>query len=373
MQFSDLKAQYAALKDEIDAGIAGVLEHGRYIMGPEVGELEEKLCEFTGSKHCVTCANGTDALQLALMALETRCGDAVFVPSFTFMSTAEAAELVGAEPVFVDIDPDTFNIDCADLEKKIVTVLAEGRLTPKAVIPVDLFGQCADYDTLLPIARKYGLYVIEDGAQGFGGSINGKRACTFGDIATTSFFPAKPLGCYGDGGALFTDSDELDALLRSLRIHGKGTQKYDNVRIGLNSRLDTIQAAVLLPKLRALGEYELAARDSLARFYTSQLSDIAKTPVVKDGYFSAWAQYTIMLENEETRDSVQAKLKECGIPSMVYYPKALHQQKAFSHLAPVSLPVSEAAAKRVLSLPMHPYMPDEDAEKVVSAVRAAVK
>ncbi|MBE6754667.1 MAG: DegT/DnrJ/EryC1/StrS family aminotransferase, partial [Ruminococcaceae bacterium] len=249
MEFIDLKAQYAALKDKLDTVIPAVLEHGHFIMGPEVMELEKQLAQYTGARFCAACANGTDALQLVLMAWEIGPGDAVFVPTFTFMSTAEVVSLVGAEPVFIDILEDTFNIDPEGLERAIEKVLAEGRLTPKAIIPVDLFGQCADYDKILPIAEKYGLKVLEDGAQGFGGDIRGKKCGTFGDAATTSFFPAKPLGCYGDGGAMFTDDEELYQMLCSLRIHGKGSMKYDNVRVGLNSRLDTLQAAIVLVKL----------------------------------------------------------------------------------------------------------------------------
>ena len=252
MEFIDLHAQYLQLRDEINSNIQKVLDHGKYIMGPEVFELEEQLAEYVGVKHCITCANGTDALQMVLMAWDIKAGDAVFVPSFTFMSTAEVVSLQGATPVFTDIDIKTFNMSAENLEEQIKKVLEKGKLTPKAIIPVDLFGQPADYEQIGQIAQKYNLLVLEDAAQGFGGNINGKMACSFGDAATTSFFPAKPLGCYGDGGAVFTDSDELANLLKSIRIHGKGTEKYDNVRIGLNSRLDTIQAAILLPKLKAL-------------------------------------------------------------------------------------------------------------------------
>lgn len=373
MQFIDLKAQYEVLKEEIDANLAAVLSHGKYIMGPEVAELEKALCDYTGTKHCITCANGTDALQLALMALNVKEGDAVFVPSFTFMSTAEAVSVVGATPIFVDIDADTFNIDCDHLEEQIKAVAAQGTLCPKAVIPVDLFGQCADYDKLLPIAEKYGLYVIEDGAQGFGGAIGEKRACSFGHISTTSFFPAKPLGCYGDGGAMFTDDDTLADLLRSLRIHGKGREKYDNIRIGLNSRLDTLQAAILLPKLRAFEKGELDSRNALAAKYSKALGDAVKTPFVPENYISSWAQYTIVLDSPEKRDALKEALSAKGIPSMVYYPKPLHQQQAFADVAQgVSLPVSESICERVLSLPMHPYMSDAEADEIISAVKEAL-
>lgn len=273
MEFIDLQKQYRELEKEINYGIKNVLEHGKYIMGPEVQQLEKELCNFTGSKYCLTCANGTDALQMALMALGIGPGDAVFVPSFTFMSTAEVVNLVGATPVFADINIDTFNLDPESFEHAVQKTISKGDLKPKAVIPVDLFGQCADYEKIIPIAKKHGLFVIEDAAQGFGGSINGKMACSFGDISTTSFFPAKPLGCYGDGGAVLTNDDDMFQLMSSIRVHGKGTMKYDNVRVGLNSRLDTIQAAILLPKLHAFISSELELRNKWAAQYTILLKD----------------------------------------------------------------------------------------------------
>ncbi len=373
MEFVDLKAQYSALKNEIDAGVLNVMSHGRYIMGPEIAQLEEELCRFTGASHCVTCSNGTDALQMALMVWGVGPGDAVFVPSFTFMSTAEVVSLVGATPVFVDIEADTFNMDPLCLESAIEKTCAEGNLTPKAIIAVDLFGQCADFDRIFPIACKHGLYVLEDGAQGFGGTLGGRRACSFGDISTTSFFPAKPLGCYGDGGAVFTDNAEWCELLRSVRIHGKGTMKYDNVRVGLNARLDTMQAAVLLPKLRAFEEYELSARQRWAELYTSLLEEHLKVPGLRDGYTSSWAQYTVMLDPDIDREAVQAKLREKGIPTMVYYWRGLHQQPAYTHLGygEGSLPVTEEVCRRVLSLPMHPYLKEDDVRTVCSALLSA--
>lgn len=373
MEFVDLKAQYSALKKEIDAGVMGVMAHGRYIMGPEVAQLEEALCRSTGSKYCVTCANGTDALQMALMVWGIGPGDAVFVPSFTFMSTAEVVSLVGATPVFVDIEADTFNIDPNCLEAAIERVISEGKLSAKAIIPVDLFGQCADYDRIIPIARKHGLYVLEDGAQGFGGTINGRKACTFGDISTTSFFPAKPLGCYGDGGAVFTDNEEWYELLKSIRIHGKGTMKYDNVRVGLNARLDTMQAAILLPKLRAFDEYELAARQKWADMYSSLLGGELTVPTLPEGFTSSWAQYTIMLDPSHDREAIQAELKAQGIPTMVYYWRGLHQQPSYAHLGyeAGSLPVCEEACRRVLSLPMHPYLDEESVKTVAAALLKA--
>ena len=330
MEFRDLKTQYKNLKAEIDERVLSVMERAQFISGPEVKELEQKLAEYVGVKHCITCANGTDALELVLLAWGIGKGDAVFVPTFSFMSTAEVVASVGAFPLFVDIDPDTFNIDPKKLEQAIIQAQNEGKYNLRAIIPVDLFGMPADYEAIAAIAKRYGLKVLEDGAQGFGGAINGKRACSFGDAATTSFFPAKPLGCYGDGGAMFTDDDELALLLRSLTVHGKGTEKYDNVRIGRNSRLDTLQAAVLITKLKAFDEYELGAVNRVAAEYTKRLKGIVKTPAVPEGYLSSWAQYTILLENEEQRNGLQAKLKEKGIPSMIYYPRPLHLQTAFA-------------------------------------------
>lgn len=371
MQFRDLHAQYLALREKIDAGVREVLESGQFIMGKQVAELEEKLAAFAGVKHCVACANGTDALQLVLMAWGVAENDAVFTSDFTFFASAGTASIVGATPVFVDIDPRTFNMDPDDLEKRILRVIKEGRLTPRAIVPVDLFGQPANYDAIEKIARKYGLKVLEDGAQGFGGSLHGKRACSFGDAATTSFFPAKPLGCYGDGGAIFTDDDELDVVLRSLRAQGRSPEdKYDNRAIGMNSRLDTLQAAVLLPKLEALEEYELDAVNRAARSYTALLGDRVATPLVPENYYSSWAQYTILLPDEETRDGLQAHLKQKGIPSMVYYPRGLHSQTAYRgmNIPDTEYPNTSEAARRVLSLPMHPYLKEEEIQSVADAV-----
>lgn len=371
MEFIDLKSQYRALEKEINDGIQSVLNHGKYIMGKEVSELEKQLSEYVGRKYCVTCANGTDAMAMALMAWDIKKDDAVFIPSFTFMATAEVVSLRGATPVFVDIDIDTFNIDANGLEEAIKSVISKGELTPKAIIPVDLFGLPADYEKILPLAKKYNLLVLEDGAQGFGGAINGQKACSFGEVSTTSFFPSKPLGCYGDGGAIFTDDEKLYAILSSIRTHGKGKDKYDNVRIGLNSRLDTIQAAILLPKLKALKEYELEARQKWGALYDSLLKDFVKTPAIPYGYDSSYAQYTILLENETQRDSLQNKLKENGIPSMIYYPKPLHLQSAYLNLgySEGGLPQSEKASKCVLSLPMHPYLDENEISKVASIIK----
>lgn len=367
MQFRDLKAQYQALKPEIDKGINEVIESSAFILGKPVAELEKTLAEYVGRKHCVACGNGTDALQLALMVWGVGPGDAVLTSDFTYFASAGTASILGATPILVDINLSTFNMDPKDLEKQIRRVLDEGKLTPRVIVPVDLFGQPADYDEILPIAEKYGLKVLEDGAQGFGGNIRGKLACSFGDISTTSFFPAKPLGCYGDGGAVFTDDDEEDARLRSLRAQGKSTvDKYDNREIGMNSRLDTLQAAILLPKFRAFVEHEIDDVNRVAEWYTAQLKDHYVTPTVLPGFTSSWAQYTILLNNKEERDAMQAKLREKGIPSMVYYPRGLHQQEAYKwmKLDDSMYPNTVEATQRVLSLPMHPYLKEEDVEMI---------
>lgn len=371
MQFRDLGAQYQALKQEIDQGIQKVIESNHFILGGEVTELENKLADYVGRKHCVACANGTDALQLALMIWGIGPGDAVFTSDFTYFASAGTTSILGGTPVLVDIDLATFNMSPEALEAAIQRTLEEGKLTPKAIVPVDLFGQPADYTKILPIAEKYGLKVLEDAAQGFGGEINGKRACSFGDMSTTSFFPAKPLGCYGDGGAIFTDDDEVDARLRSLRAQGKSpVDKYDNREIGMNSRLDTLQAAILLPKLKAFADYELAAVNQVAAWYTQRLEGRFVTPVVLEGFYSSWAQYTILLDSEEQRNALQAKLKAVGIPTMVYYPRGLHQQEAYKwmNLTDAYYPNTVEATKRVLSLPMHPYLTEEQVEEITNAI-----
>ncbi len=370
MQFIDLKAQYCTLKDRIDTRIASVLNEGNFIMGPEVMELEKQLSEYTGVKHTISCANGTDALQLALMANGVGPGDVVFTTPFTFFATAETISLVGATPVFVDINPDTFNLDPDRLKEAIITNNAG---TAKAVISVDLFGLPADYPRLETICRDHDLILIEDAAQGFGGAIDGRRAGSFGDVATTSFFPAKPLGCYGDGGAMFTDDDALADLLRSLRFHGKGEEKYDNVRVGLNSRLDTLQAAILIEKLAAFPK-EAEARQKLADYYTGCLKGRFQTPVVPKGYQSIWAQYSLIAKDGEERARFQSSCKSQGIPTMVYYPQPLHLLGAFEHMGYNigDYPVSEDVASRIFSLPMHPYMKDETAEKVVGCLLGTI-
>ena len=374
MEFRDLKQQYKVLRNEMDRALLEAVQDAHFIMGPQVKELETQLAEYVGVKHCLTCANGTDALTLALKAWGIGPGDAVFVPDFTFFSSAEVVSLEGATPVFVDVREDTFNMDAEDLERAIKETIAEGKLKPRVIVAVDLFGQPADYPKIRAIADRYGLLILEDGAQGFGGEIADRKACSFGDISTTSFFPAKPLGCYGDGGAVFTDNDEWAALIASYRVHGKGTDKYDNLRIGLNSRLDTLQAAILQVKLKAFKEYELDAVNAAAARYTPLLQDLVETPVVLEGFLSSWAQYTIRLRDAAERDAVQAALKEEGIPSMIYYPRGMHQQTAFSSLPNLrKCPLTERICGQVLSLPMHPYITEDDIRTVCDAIRRALQ
>lgn len=372
MQFRDLKKQYQVLKPEIDKAMIEVATNCNFINGQQVKDLEKKLAEYVGVKHCVTCANGTDALSMAMMAWNIGEGDAIFVPDFTFFSSGEIVSHAGATPVFVDVDRNTFNIDAQHLEQQIKSILKEGKLTPKVIVAVDLFGLPADFKAIRGIAEKYNLFVLEDGAQGFGGNIEGKMACSFGDISTTSFFPAKPLGCYGDGGAVFTNDDNTAEILDSIRVHGKGEMKYDNVRIGLNSRLDTIQAAILSIKLKAFKEYELQDINAVAKTYTEYLSEIVKTPNVPKGFYSSWAQYTIQLENKSTRDKLQAALKAEGIPSMVYYPKPMHKQEAFKDQVYTdgAFPNTLQLCDTVLSLPMHPYLQDADIKDVVAIIKS---
>lgn len=371
MQFRDLKKQYEVLKTDIDAGIAEVIESSAFISGKKVAELEKKLADYIGVKHCITCANGTDALSLALMAWGIGAGDCAFVPNFTFFASAETVAARGATPIFVDVDKTTFNIDPAKLESAIIDVLREGKWKPRVIVAVDLFGLPADYAEIRKIAQKYELLILEDAAQGFGGQFNGQKACSFGDIGTTSFFPAKPLGCYGDGGAVFTNDDSVAELLRSLRIHGKGTDKYDNVRIGINSRLDTIQAAILLVKFEAFVERELDAVNRVAHRYTQLLNDVVTTPTIPDKFRSSWAQYCILLDTEEQRDSLAEYLHERNIPTMIYYPKTMSEQKAFSDITGLShdLEVSQTLCKIILALPMHPYISDSDIEYIAKQIR----
>lgn len=376
MQFRDLHKQYETLKPQIDKGIQEVINSTAFILGKPVLELEKELAEYVGRKHCIACGNGTDALVLALKAYNIGIGDAVFTADFTYIASASCAELVGATSVFADIDLATFNIDPVSLEKQIQKVIKEGKLKPKAIVPVDLFGQPANFEELERIAKNYNLIIVEDAAQGFGGMIGDKRACSFGDISCTSFFPAKPLGCYGDGGAIFTDDDKIAERLRSLRAGGKSpVDKYDNIEIGTNSRLDTIQAAILLPKFQAFRDYELEAVNKVAIWYTNRLKGYVITPTVLDGYLSSWAQYTILLKNNDERANLQEKLKEKDIPSMIYYPRGMHQQKAFNNLDldEGDYPNAIEATKRVLSLPMHPYMSEEEVEYICSVILKEIK
>lgn len=377
MEFRDLKKQYEVLKPQIDAAIADVVTSSHFISGPQVAALEKKLAAYVGVKHCITCGNGTDALTLALMAWNVDAGDAVFVPDFTFFSSGECPAYEGATPIFVDVDPHTYNMDPDKLQQAIEQVRSEGNLTPKAVVAVDLFGQTADYDRILPLCKQYGLLLLEDGAQGFGGSLHGKRACSFGDIGTTSFFPAKPLGCYGDGGAIFTDNDEWAALIRSLAVHGKsGQDKYNNIRLGMNSRLDTLQAAVLDVKFEAFRTHELEDVNRAAAWYTETLQGSGLVlPEVRPGFVSSWAQYTVQLPQGTDRAAVQAELKEKGIPSMVYYAKPMHHQGAFANTrsAQADCPVTERLCETVLSLPLHPYMTEQQVQKISDAVRDALR
>ncbi|QDW73660.1 DegT/DnrJ/EryC1/StrS family aminotransferase [Lachnospiraceae bacterium KGMB03038] len=370
MKFRDLGAQYNRLKEEIDKSIQKVLSDGNFIGGTQIAELEEQLAEYVGVKHCITCANGTDALTMVLMAWNIQRGDAVFVPDFTFFASGEVVAFEGATPVFYDVCQDTFNANVSSLEKCINNVIKQGELRPRAIIAVDLFGQPANYPELEKVAEKYNLLLLEDGAQGFGGRIGERRACSFGDAATTSFFPAKPLGCYGDGGAIFTNDDKMNEYLRSIKVHGKGNYKYDNVRIGWNSRLDTIQAAVLQVKLKAFREYELEAVNRAAERYTQLLGDIVNTPKVPNDYYSSWAQYTLRLESNQQRESLQQYLKERAVPTMVYYPKPMHCQKAFEENENyIECPITENLCSTVLSLPMHPYLTEEEIAIVAGEIR----
>ena len=375
MQFRDLKTQYNVLKDEMDKAILDVVASSAYVMGPKIKEMETAFADYVGVKHCVACNSGTDALLLALKVWDVKAGDAVFVPSFTFFASAEVIAMQGATPVFVDVDKDTFNIDVADLERKIGQTEKAGRLKPRVVIAVDLFGLPADFKAVREVAEKHGLYVLEDGAQGFGGRIGRQKACSFGDISTTSFFPAKPVGCYGDGGAVFTDNDAWAELLDSYHLHGKGSDRYDNIRIGMNSRLDSIQAAILLVKLKAFADYELADVNKVAARYTEKLQGVAKTPIVPEGFYSSWAQYTIQVENKEVRARLQAALKDLDIPTAIYYPIPMHRQTAFNYLDlnDNQCPVSDGLADTVLSLPVHPYLSEKDQDAICEAVRKFVK
>ena len=367
IQFIDLKAQQKNIRQKLDIAIQKVLDHGIYIMGPEVKELEAKLSAFCGAKHSISCSNGTDAIAFALMCKNIKAGDHVLVPSFTFAATAEVLAWFDAIPVFVDVDLKTFNLCPNHLEATILDAKKKGqRLT--GIITVDLFGQPVDYEAINKIAQHHDLWIIDDAAQGFGGSLKGQKVGTLAELTTTSFFPAKPLGCYGDGGDIFTDNDEYAALMRSIRVHGQGSDKYDNVRIGMNGRLDTIQAAILLEKLAIFAE-ELKKRDQIAQRYSNALKDCIQTPHLIDGAFSAWAQYTLVIPN---RDEVAQSLKEVGVPTFVYYPMPLNLQTAYKHYpaGPNGTPNAEKLAKQVLSLPMHPYLDEKTQDYIIEQTRA---
>lgn len=368
--FVDLKAQYARLKPQIAEAIQDVLDDGRYILGPAVSRLESELAEYCGAAHAISCSSGTDAIFMPLLAFEVGPGDAVFVPSFTFTATAEAILLAGASPVFVDVEADSFNIDLADLTKKISETRAGGKLTPKAILAVDLFGLPADWNGLNTLAEREDLHLISDAAQSFGGAYHNKRVGSLAPVSGTSFFPAKPLGCYGDGGAIMTDDDGLAEVLKSIRVHGAGADRYEVVRIGINGRLDSIQAAILSVKLSVFDD-ELEARERVAQIYDDELKDVVATPKRIEGLKSAWAQYTIKTDR---RAAVQERLGAAGIPTMIYYPKPMHLQAPYLAYGggEGSLPVSEAICRQVMSLPMHPYLSDDDARRIAAATRDAL-
>lgn len=369
MQFIDLKRQYSIIENEVQAGFKRVCESAQFIMGQDVFLLEEKLASYVGRKYCLSCSSGTDALLIPLMAWGIGKGDAVFTTPFTFVATSEVVVLTGATPVFVDIDKKTYNISPEQLEIAIQKVIADGKLNPRAVIPVDLFGLPADYDKIIKIAKKYNILVLEDAAQGFGGVYKGKKACGFGEVAATSFFPAKPLGCYGDGGAVFTDDEHLFEVFKSIRVHGQGTDKYDNIRTGINGRLDTLQAIVLLEKIKIFDE-ELEKRNRVAKKYNELLGTKLVTPYIPDDCLSSWAQYSVLAESAWHRSEIQEKLKQKNIPTAVYYPIPLHLQTAYKEFGYKTgdFPVAEEISSRIFSLPMHPYLTDEEIEIICSAI-----
>lgn len=369
LKFIDLEKQYEVIKTELDKKLAELFIRQDFILGKDVDILEKRLSEYVGVKHCITCSNGTDALSMPLMILKLGKGDAVFVPTFTFFSSAEVIAQRGATPIFVDCDSQTFNMDMDKLEEAIKAVIEEGRLKPRMIIPVDLFGLSADYDRVIQLADKYKLYVLEDGAQGFGATYKGKQVCSFGDFSTTSFFPAKPLGCYGDGGAIFTNDDDWASQLRSVRVHGKGKTKYENNRLGLNARLDTIQAAALNCKLDIFAD-ELKARNSAAERYNRLIGEHIQKPYIPDGYTSIYAQYTVILPDYVDRSQLMESMRSQGIPTMIYYERPLHLQKALAYLGykQGDFPIAEKISSRALSLPMHPYLTEDEIEMIAHAL-----
>ena len=370
MDFIDLKKQQSRIRDKIDKRIKSVLDHGKYIMGPEVFELEEKLSEYVGMRYCISCSSGTDALLIPLMANEIGPGDAVITTPFTYIATAEVISLLGAEPVFVDIYDSTYNMDPNQIEAAIKHVENKG-LNTRAIIPVDLFGLPSRYRIISELANKHNLFILEDAAQGFGGEIRGQKAGSFGHVAATSFFPAKPLGCYGDGGAIFTNDDELAEKMKSIRIHGSGADKYQNVRIGINGRMDTFQAAILLEKLSIFND-ELKFRNKVAQFYSSSINDDFIKPFIPKDYTSSWAQYSLIAKSKEHRYDVMNRLKEQGIPSMIYYKIPMHLQEVFHHLnyKENDFLISEKISSQIFSLPMHPYLKKTEQEKIIEVVNS---
>ncbi len=373
MQFIDLGRQYESAKERIDKAIHDVVNERHFIMGPQVEELEKRLAAYVGRKYCLTCSSGTSALYIPLLAYDVQPEDAVFVSSFTYFASAETIRLAGATPVFIDSD-ETYLMDPDKLEEAIQKTIAEGKLRPRGIMTVDLFGLPCDYPRIEAIAQKYDLFLLTDDAQAFGGTLDGKQSCAFGDVSATSFFPAKPLGCYGDGGAIFTDDEELYTLMHSLRVHGHGASKYDNVRIGINARLDTLQAAILLVKLDLFDE-EVKKKNELRERYDAVLKDTFSTPIIPKGRTTSLAQYTILTESAEEREFLLQEMPKNGVPVMVYYQIPMHEQRAFTELgyAPEDLPVCHSQSQRVLSLPMHAYMTDEEFEQITSTLLRLTK
>lgn len=369
MQFIDLKTQYLRIEQQVQKAVAEVVASQQYIMGPQVAELEEKLAEFVGVKHAISCSSGTDALVIPLIAYKLSQDDAVFVPSFTFFASAESITLAGATPVFVDCDPLTFNISAETLDEAYQKTVKEGRLNPRGVIAVDLFGLPAPYDEIEAFAKKHNLFLLEDAAQSFGATLSNRRTGSFGNVAATSFFPAKPLGAYGDGGAIFTDDNDMAKLFTSVRVHGQGVDKYDNVRIGINGRLDTIQAAILLEKLKIFDE-EITLRNEVALAYTEKLQDVLQTPHVPSKSTSVWAQYSLLALSSKQREDILQALANKGIPTAVYYQIPIHLSSAYRHLGyqKGSLPICEELSQKIFSLPMHPYLSAEDIDAIVTEI-----
>jgi len=372
MKFIDLKKQYDIIKDDLNHDVLNTLDKGDFILGQKVFELEDKLANYVGVKHCISCANGTDALLIPLMAKNIGPGDAVFTTNFSYFATTEVISLVGATPVFIDIDSKTFNINADLLEEQIKNTLKCNILKPKAIIAVDIFGQLANYNKIEKIAKKYNLFLIEDAAQSFGAYYKDKKSCSFGDVASTSFFPAKPLGCYGDGGAIFTNDKKLADLFRSIRVHGQGIDKYDNVRIGLNSRLDTIQANVLLNKLKIFDK-EIVLRNKVSKYYFKNLSDFLSAPLIEESNTSVWAQYSLLTESANIRSKLINHLKKDGIPTAIYYKKLFSELEIYKKLDNMPSPIAKGISSRIFSIPMHPYLTENDLEKITNSINSFFK